>query len=143
VLEVARPWHLGPGLSGGGRQGPHHRQAGIDPLDVVESRGLHLQDGPVVRRVRDLEQEALPAGRVHPEVLVPFAGEGPQGRRFDAEALPQDLPGGVLAEGRGRALQRVGALHHRPEGYLGAPLPAARGSVTAPLGSGNAHTSGV
>jgi hypothetical protein len=70
---------------------------------VAQSGGLHRQDGPVIRRIRDLEQEAPPGGRVHPEVLVTFAREGLEGRRFDAEAFPQDLPGCLLAERRRRS----------------------------------------
>src|SRR2546422_294735 len=118
------PGHLAPASPRPGRQGTHHRQARIHSLDVAESGGLHRQDGPVIRRIRDLEQEALPGGRVHPEVLVPFAREGLEGRRLNAEAFPQDLPGCLLAEGRRRALQGVRALHHRPEGYLAAHRPA-------------------
>ena len=113
--------------------------ARIHPLDMAESGGLHGQDGLVIRRIRDLEQEALPGGRVHPEVLVPFAREGLERRRLNAEAFPQDLPGCLLAEGRRRALQGVRALHHRPEGYLaahgGSPpgrRPAGRGPGIQP-----------
>ena len=135
VGPAVGPRHLDPGFPRRGRQGTHHRQARIHPLDVAESGGLHRQDGPVIRRIRDLEQEALPGGRVHPEVLVPFAREGLEGRRFDAEAFPQDLPGCLLAEGRRRALQRVRALHHRPEGYLAADWPAtARPRCRLPAG---------
>ena len=120
VGPAVGPRHLDPGFPRPGRQGTHHRQARIHSLDVAQSGGLHRQDGPAIGRIRDLEQEALPGGRVHPEVLVPFAREGLEGRRFDAEAFPQDLPGCLLAEGRRRALQGVRALHHRPEGYLAA-----------------------
>src|SRR5260370_39878543 len=95
------------------------------------------QDGSVTLRIRDLEQEELPGSRVHPEVLVPFAREGLEGRRLNAEAFPQDLPGCLLAEGRRRALQRVRALHHSPEGYLAARRPAtARPRCRLPTGPG-------
>src|SRR5262249_18412786 len=70
----------------------------------------------------DLEQEALPVGGVHAEVLVPLPRQGGE-RPGQAEADVQDLPGGLVAEG-GRharqriACQRVQALRHRPEEYL-------------------------
>ena len=120
VVPAVRPRHLDPGFSRHGRQGTHHGQARIHPLDVAERGRLHLQNGPVIRRIRDLEQEALPVGGAHPEVLVPLARQRPERWRFDAKAFPQDLPRCLLAEGRWRALQGVRALHHRPEGYLAA-----------------------
>ncbi len=140
VGPAVGPRHLDPRFPRRGRQGTHHRQAGIHPLDVAESGGLHRQDWPVIYRIRDLEQEALGAPRIHPEVLVPFAREGLDGRRFDAEAFPQDLPGCLLAEGRRRALQGVRALHHRPEGYLAAHRPAPPGRAAA---SPRAEGSGI
>ncbi len=79
VGPAVRPGDLDPGFPGHGRQGTHHGQAGIDLLDMAQRGGLHLQDGPVIRRVRDLEQEALPAGRARPEVLVPFGRQGLEG----------------------------------------------------------------
>ena len=125
VGAAVGPGNLDPGFARRARQGTHHRQARIHLPDVVESGVLHLHDGPVIGRVRDLEQEAPAVRRVHPEVLVPFAREGGEGG-FHPEPVPEDLPGRLLAEGRRCARQRVKTLHHRPEGY-----PAAHGPATA------------
>ena len=79
VGPAVRPGHLGPGFPGHGGQGTHHGQAGIDLPDMAQRGGLHLQHGPVIRRVGDLEQDVLPVGRAHPEVLVPFGRQGLEG----------------------------------------------------------------
>ena len=78
VVPAVRPRDLDPGFPGHRRQGTHHGQARIHPLDVPQRRRLHLQNGPVIRRIGDLEQEALPVGRGDPEVLVPFARQRPE-----------------------------------------------------------------
>jgi len=67
---------------------------------------LHLYDGPVVGRIRDLEQVPPPVRRVGPEVLVSFAREASKGR-FQAEGVLKDLPGCLLPEGRWPAQQRI------------------------------------
>ena len=132
VGPAVRPGHLRPRVPGGAGDHPHHRQARVDLLDVAQGGRLHVQDRPGVRRVGDLEKETLPAGGVHPEVLVPLACQRGEGAR-DAEGLAEDLPGRLVAErgrrarqriagqritGRRVARQRAQALHHRPEEYL-------------------------
>jgi hypothetical protein len=132
VCPAIRPGHLGPGVPRGGRDHPHHRQPRIHLLDVAQGGRLHVQNRPRVRRIGDLEKEPLPGGGVHPEVLVPLAGQGGEGAR-DAEGAPEELPGGLVAERGRRTRQRVArrrvtglrvahhrarALHHRPEEYL-------------------------
>ena len=150
VGPAVGPRHLDPGFPRRGRQGTHHRQARIHPLDVAQSGGLHRQDGPAIRRIRDLEQEALPAGGVHPEVLVPFARQGardddstPKPSRRICLAASSPKAGGVLSKGSGRftigpkaILRPTGRATARPRGPAGPEIHAL-------LGSGNAHPSGV
>ena len=140
VGPAVRPGHLRPRVPAGAGDRAHHRQARIDLLDVAQGGRLHVQDRPGVRRVGDLEKEPLSVGGVHPEVLVPLAGQRGEGARH-AEAVAEDLPGLLVAE-RGRrarqrivrqritrrriprrrvARQRAQALHHRPEEYLAVP----------------------
>jgi len=71
---------------------------------------LHLYDGPVIGRVRDLEQVPPPVRHIGPEVLVSFAREASKGR-FQAEGVLKDLLGRLLPEGGRPACQRIWALN--------------------------------
>jgi len=73
---------------------------------MPEGSDLHLYDGPVIGRIRDLEQVPPPVRCIGPEVLVSFAREASEGR-FQAEGVPEEVPGRLLPEGRWPGHQRI------------------------------------
>jgi len=88
----------------------HYRQARIYLPNMAKGSDLHLYDGPVIGRIRDLEQVPPPVRCIGPEVLVSFAREAGQGR-LQTEGVLKDLPGRLFPEGRRPARQRIWALH--------------------------------
>ena len=76
-----------PVLGARHRARPRHRQIGIDPCDVADDVGLHVEGGHRLRRVRDLHHgEPVTARAEQHERAVALAAEVDRRRRLDAES---------------------------------------------------------